>query len=139
MKTRRELRGQMKEAKKRKQEELGADEETPGKIPATETDSEYGDFFSNTANSEISSRGDDPMDQHPTILPKQTEQNTHSIANTSTSTHTPNIRLQVNLHQPLTKSTDPYKSIQDHCFVFTVQFARKVGWGQKEFSGLTNC
>ena len=33
----------MEETKKRKQEELGADEETPAKIAATETDSESED------------------------------------------------------------------------------------------------
>ena len=39
-KTQKELRGQIGETKKRKQEELDAAEETPAKIAATETDSE---------------------------------------------------------------------------------------------------
>ena len=65
----------MEETKKRKQEELGADEETPAKIPAIRTYSESEDFLSNTANSEISSGEEDPMDQHPQILLPQTEQN----------------------------------------------------------------
>ena len=61
--TQRELQGQMEESKKRKQEELGADKETPAEIPVTETDSEFENFLSNTVNSDMSS-GEDPTDQH---------------------------------------------------------------------------
>ena len=71
--------------------ELGAAEETPAKIAATETDSEYEDFFSNTTNFEISIWEGDPMDQHPPVFPPQIEQKAHSTANTSPNTHTPNI------------------------------------------------
>ena len=56
-------------------EELGADEVFPAKTVAAETDAESGDFLSNTANSEISSGEEDPMDQHPQILLPQAEQN----------------------------------------------------------------
>ena len=81
----------MEEPKKRKQEQLGADEETLAKIPATETDSESEDFLSNTANSEISSVEEEPMDQHPPILPPLTKQKALGTANTSKSTPTRNI------------------------------------------------
>ena len=66
-------------------EELGAAEETPAKIAATETDSESEDFLSNTVNSDMSSGEEDPMDHNPPILPPQTEQKAHGIANTHTS------------------------------------------------------
>ena len=51
----------MEGTKKRKPEEQQADEETPAKIPQTQNDSEFENFLSNTANSEISSE-EDPMD-----------------------------------------------------------------------------
>ena len=66
-----------------KQEELGAAEETPAKIAATETDSESEDFLSNTVNSDMSSGEEDPMDHNPPILPPQTEQKVRGTANTS--------------------------------------------------------
>ena len=86
LKTQRTSRGKWKSPKEKGQEELGADEETPAKIPATETGSESEDYLSNfnTANSEISSWEEDPMDQHPPILPLQT----HGTTNTSTGTPT---------------------------------------------------
>ena len=42
---------QMEETKKRKLEVLGADKESPAKMPVTKTDSESEDFLSNTVNS----------------------------------------------------------------------------------------
>ena len=88
-KTLKELQAQEEETKKRKQQDEEADVGTPAKVPATENDSEYEDFFNNTANSEISSGEEDPMDQHPTKLPPETEEEAHSIAHTSTNAPTP--------------------------------------------------
>ena len=81
--TQRELRGQLEESKKRKQEELGAAEETPAKIAATETDSESEDFLFNTVNSDMSNGEEDPMDHNPPVLPPQMEQMACGSANTS--------------------------------------------------------
>ena len=71
-KTRKELLAQKEETKERKQQEQEADGETPVRIPAMENNSEYENFFNNTANYETSSGKEDPMDQHPTI-PLHTE------------------------------------------------------------------
>ena len=79
---------QMEETKKRKLEVLGADKESPAKMPVTKTDSESEDFLSNTVNSEISRGEEDPMDQHPPIIPPQTEQKACGTANTSTGSPT---------------------------------------------------
>ena len=100
----------MEELRKRKQEELVADEETPAKISATETDSVPADFLSNTTNSEMSSGKDDPMDQHPSILPPETEQKARSTANSSTGTPT---SASGKKHRSLSLS-------KTHCLVFTV-------------------
>ena len=78
----------MEESKKRKQEELGAAEETPAKIAATAIDSESEDFLSNTVNSDISSGEEDPTDQPPPILPPQTEQKARGTASTFTGNPT---------------------------------------------------
>ena len=72
----------MVETKKRKRDEQRADEESPTKIAATETDSAYEDLFPYTANSKISIGKGDPQ----TYPQAQIFQ-----------------KLQVILHQPRTK------------------------------------
>ena len=79
------LQLQEEETKKRKQQDEEADVETPAKVPTTENDSEYEYFFNNTTNSEISNREEDLLGEHPTNLPPETEDESHSIAKMSIS------------------------------------------------------
>ena len=96
----------MEESKKRKHEELGADEETPAKVAATETDSETEDYFSNIVNSDMSNGEEDPMINILQFFLHKNRAKGPGSAN-------------ISRRNPAAASDKKHRSPKDHCLVFS--------------------